>query len=216
MQTLMVRPAALSSSVDTMRPESALILAVILALAVLASACTRTTVPPVPSVNSSPVPQATTVVPPTPAPSQETPVPPAYPRPATGTIVAGEDLRGAIGELILYNNDTAADAVAALYIPGLDTSLSSVYIRHGEKYAFEYLDDGHYNLYLTFGSAWDPNRKLFTENATYLHYADVLIYQTISSSNQQNPYFHFTSNEIWISTGMGNVDRVSRAYFPRL
>jgi len=199
-----------------MRPESALLLAGMLALAILISACTSTTVPPAPAVNASPVTGTPSVIPTLPVLPQETSVPLAYPRPATGTVVAGEDLRGAIGELILHNNDTAADAVAALYIPGLDTSLTSVYIRHGEKYAFESLDDGHYNLYLMFGSGWDPNRKQFMENATYLHYSDVLIYQTISRSNTQNPYFHFTSNEFWISTGMGNVDRVSPAEFPRL
>jgi hypothetical protein len=199
-----------------MRPVSALLLAGMLALSILTSACTSTTVPPIPEANASNVTGTTAVLPTLPGLQQETSVPPVYQRPATGTLVAGEDLRGAIGELILYNNDTAADAVAALYIPGLDTSLTSVYIRHGEKYAFESLDDGHYNLYLMFGSAWDPNRKQFTEHATYLHYSDVLIYQTLSRSNAQNPFFHFTSNEFWISTSMGNVDRVSPAEFPGL
>lgn len=137
-------------------------------------------------------------------------------RPRTGTIISGEPLREAVGELILHNNDSSLDALAAIIPAGQDTPRISVYVRHGEKYTFDSVEDGYYNLYLIFGSDWDSGKKQFTANTHYVHYSDVLTFKTVSSTNPQNIFFHFSSYEFWISRTMENVDKITPREFPKL
>ena len=196
----------------------AVLVIIILVTGVGVSLCTSKTPLTVQTpVESSPSITVTAI----PSPSISTPpmasnISPMSLRPLTGTIISGEPLREAVGELILHNNDSSLDAVAAILPAGLDTPRVSVYIRHGEKYTFDSVEDGRYNLYLVFGSDWNSGKKQFTANTRYLHYSDVLTFQTVSSTNPQNIFFHFSIHEIWISSSMENVDKITLSEFPKI
>jgi hypothetical protein len=156
-----------------------------------------------------------------PSPSISTPsmtgnTSPVSSRPLTGTITSGESPQGGVGELILHNNDSSLDAVAALLPEGQDTPMVSVYIRHGEKYTFDSVDNGLYDLYLVFGSNWDPGKKQFTANTRYLRYSDVLNFRVASSTNPQNIFFRFSIYEFWIFSTMENVDQITPNEFPKI
>ena len=166
---------------------------------------TVTEIPPTPT--NSPTPTATLLT----NVTQE-----VITRPVTGTIISGEPLGQALGEITLYNNDTSLDAVAALCHSGEIVARISSYLRQGEKCKFDGLADGRYDLYLTFGTGWDPNAKKFTQNATYLRYGDVLIFATSYSTNPMNTYFHFTAYDRPISSEMTNANRINPQDFPQL
>jgi len=144
-------------------------------------------------------------------------LPPTLQRPLTGTIISGEPpLPEAIGELILHNDDSSLDSVIALCVAGDNTARLSVYIRHGESYTFDAIDDGYYHVYFTFGSNWDPDKKQFGDNASYLEYQDLLSFTTTSSTNPKNLYLHYSVYEFSISSAMQNVNILTSSEFPSL
>ena len=161
------------------------------------------------------VPSPTLSVVPSPPPSPQ-PLQTATP-PITGTRISGEPtIPQSLGELILHNNDPSLDAVVALSIPGFDTALTSVYVRHGDSYTIESVSDGTYHAYFAFGTNWNPDKKQFAGNVSYLEYSDYLSFGTFSSTNPQNPYLHYTVYELSLTPTMGNTYPITSSQFPKL
>ncbi len=178
----------------------------------------------------SPTPTATATLTPSPAPTATaTPIPPPTPtatakptatptplprRLATGTFIK-DSPRGGHGELTIRNELSGRDAVAVLTPAGSDSPLIAVYIRAGDSFTVQGIEDGAYELYFTLGEDWDDQPMRFTRKARLERFKDLLSFQTIPVTGG----IQYTSIEVTLYAvpgGTAETETVPEEGFPDL
>jgi hypothetical protein len=98
-------------------------------------------------------------------------LPPGTFRPFTGVIIPS--LGGGEGELTVENG-TDSDSVVILILD--EIPVTSVYVRTGDSFTLQDIQDGIYHLYFSKGSGW--NGKAFTQDASYQRFEDEFDFET--------------------------------------
>lgn len=98
----------------------------------------------------------------------------------TGTVVAGRT-HGGEGWLTITNGGDK-DATVGLVPDNGNTPVVSVYVDHGATYTLKGITDGTYQVFMTSGSDWDANARLFARDCDFQRFDDTLNYTTNSSS----------------------------------
>ncbi|MDF0593861.1 hypothetical protein P0O24_09745 [Methanotrichaceae archaeon M04Ac] len=91
-------------------------------------------------------------------------------RPATGTFVI-DTLRSGHGVLVVENNNPLGDDLIRDGVAVLTTEdkvpLVAVYVREGESFEIEGIEDGVYDFYFTVGNVWNGESANFSDAEFY-------------------------------------------------
>jgi hypothetical protein len=136
---------------------------------------------------------------------------PDYPRPSTGKLISGTQLSGGKGQLTIDNVAGGSDAVAVLTNTGMKDPLSGIFIRQGEKYTFNGIWDGVYDLYFILGDNWNPDQKRFMNHPSYQRFTDKFDFTTTS-----HQYTTYRVTLYGVTHGNANTNNVGEKNFPKL
>ncbi|HPJ31139.1 MAG TPA: hypothetical protein PLZ42_07075 [Methanothrix sp.] len=91
-------------------------------------------------------------------------------RPETGTFIRDWERNG-YGVLVVENNNPVEDNdtrdAVAMLIDDNDTPILAVYVREGESFEINGIEDGVYDFYFTVGDDWDDESASFSEPEFY-------------------------------------------------
>jgi hypothetical protein len=136
---------------------------------------------------------------------------PVYPRPPTGKLISGTLPSGGDGQLTIDNTAGGSDAVAVLTNSGMKDPLSGIFIQKGEKYTFNGIWDGGYDLYFILGDNWNPDQKKFMNHPSYQRFTEKFDFTTTSGQ-----YTTYRVTLYGVTRGNANTNDVGEKNFPQL
>ena len=134
-----------------------------------------------------------------------------FPRPLTGKLISGKQLSGGEGALTIDNTAGGSDAVAVLTNSGRKEPLSGIFIQKGEKFTFNGIRDGEYDLYFILGDNWNPEIKKFMNHPSYQRFTDTFSFTTTSRQ-----YTTYRVTLYGVVQGNANTNNVGESNFPEL
>lgn len=136
-----------------------------------------------------------------------------FPRPMTGTKISESTMNGGEGEFTIDNLQGGSDVVAILTYEQIKDPLTSVFIRSGEIYTIENIADGNYDLYIQYGSNWNPGEKRFEEEQKFKKFEHTYRFITTETTTETDTKIitktKYTTWEVTLYTvSDGNVDTI--------
>ena len=119
-------------------------------------------------------------------------------RPETGTYVK-DTARNGHGGLTIVNGNRTHDVLALLIRPDNET-LVSVFIRAGESFTISGIDDGEYNVTLSFGKVLDRGSKRFMEEDGYYQLDRPITFETASESTRDKNMAGWDTWTFWYTS----------------
>jgi uncharacterized protein YgiM (DUF1202 family) len=131
-------------------------------------------------------------------------------RPATGLLVSVQGTRG-WNQFRIENGDEN-DAVF-IVTDSDDRLIVSSYVRSGENFVMSKVYDGIYFLYYTTGTDW--NGTIFTKNASYRRYEDLINFYTTGATEETNWYYWYKYEDIKLPKKTEETINISADQFPK-
>lgn len=136
-----------------------------------------------------------------------------YPEIPSGSLIKGYWVSG-WRFLEIDNQQGAYDVVVALAPRGTDGATSAVYIKKGFAHYFDGLvPPGSYDMYITYGSRWNSQKKQFDRDAGYLKWELPQYFQGASGYGYS---MTFVSKQYQPSWYYNNLEPIAPSDFPKL
>ncbi|MCE5297473.1 MAG: tetratricopeptide repeat protein [Methanoregulaceae archaeon] len=136
-----------------------------------------------------------------------------YPDIPSGSLIKGYWVSG-WRFLEIDNRQGAYDVVVALAPRGTDGATSAVYIKKGFAHYFDGLvPPGSYDMYITYGSRWNSQKKQFDRDAGYLKWELPQYFQGASGYGYS---MTFVSKQYQPSWYYYNLEPIAPSDFPKL
>jgi tetratricopeptide (TPR) repeat protein len=136
-----------------------------------------------------------------------------YPDIPSGSLIKGYWVSG-WRYLEIDNRQGAYDVVVALAPRGTDGATTAVYIKRGFSHYFDGLvPPGAYDMYITYGSRWNSQKKQFDRDAGYLKWA---LPQYFQGATGYGYSMTFVSKQYQPSWYYYNLEPIPPSEFPRL